>query len=209
MLDLLRLDLQFFAEPPAPADPPATPPADPPTDPNPQGNEPGGNEPPTEKTFTQKELNAIAAKESKSAIEKFLKDNGFTDFNNAKEGMAKFKEWNESQKTEAQKQAEKLQEIEGTNTNLSKENTTLKAQLAAVTNGVHADFTDDVVALAERQVTDEIDINQAIKNVVEKYPHFKGQAQEQNQGPTFSNNNFQRQTGSVDPFVAALGLKQS
>ena len=80
----LKLDLQTFSEdstPPVEPTPPAEP-ATPPTEP----------EPPA-KTFTQDDVNSVAAKEAKKAQEKLLKQLGITDFENAKEGMQKFQQW--------------------------------------------------------------------------------------------------------------------
>lgn len=126
----------------------------------------------TEKTFTQKDVNNIAAREAKSAQEKLLKDLGISDFNSAKEGMQKFQEWQDAQKTEAQKQQEELTKLNDNNANLQNENRTLKAQLSAMKLGVNSESIEDVVALAERQVSDEVTLEDAIKSVIEKYPHF-------------------------------------
>jgi uncharacterized Ntn-hydrolase superfamily protein len=79
------------------------------------------------KTFTQDEVNSIAAKEAKKAQEKFLKQLGFDDFKNAKDGFSKYKEWMDSQKLEAEKQSEQLQLLQFDLENTSNENATLKA----------------------------------------------------------------------------------
>ena len=62
-----------------------------------------------EKLFRQEDVNNIVAREAKKAQEKLLKQLGIDDFDSAKEGLEKFREWQESQKTEAEKQAEQLQ----------------------------------------------------------------------------------------------------
>lgn len=194
---LLKLDLQTFSEPPAPTEPEGvttgvvgspTPPVEaPPT------------EPPAEpsKTFTQDDVNAIATKQARAAQEKMLKQLGIEDFDNAKEGMKKFHEWQESQKTEAEKQAEVLKEFETKTGTLSSENATLKAQLSALKAGVKAESADDVVALAERLVNDDTDIDAAIASVIEKYPHFSQATQEEppagESKPQFSSGQHQKQ----------------
>lgn len=175
---LMKLDLQRHADdnPPggaAPGD--QTPPSG---DNNPPPG--GGNEQP--KTFTQDELNGIAAKEAKKAQEKLLKQLGIEDFENAKEGMKKFQEWQESQKTEAQKQQDQLQNLETNFKTVSEENTSLKAQVSAMKAGVNAESLEDVVTLAKTMVSDEVSMDDAIAKVVEKYPHFKGEAQQEQQG---------------------------
>jgi hypothetical protein len=181
----LRLDLQFFAEGGEGGQS---------SNPTPAGDGGQGQQPqdppkqqePT-KTFTQEDVNNIVAKEAKKAQEKLLKQLGIEDFNSAKEGLQKFKEWQESQKTEAQKQAERLQKLESDYNTISQENASLKAQIAAMKAGVHADYVEDVVILAQRLVNDDTTIDDAIAKVVEKYPHFKeAQQQQQDQKPQFS-----------------------
>lgn len=158
-----------------------------------------------EKVFKQEDVNKIAAKESKKATEKLLKDLGIDDFDNAKDGLAKFKEWQDSQKTEAEKQAEALKTLESDKTSLSNENSSLKAQISAMKQGVIAESVEDVIALSERLVDDETTIDDAIKQVIEKYPHFAGK-QEESQSPqivTPGNPNGGSNKES-DPFTAKL-----
>ena len=188
---LLKLDLQTFAEPPAPEETP-----------------PGGGEPPVPpKSFSQDDVNAIATKQAREAQEKMLKQLGIEDFDNAKEGMKKFQEWQESQKTEAEKQTEALKNFEKQNGTLSNENETLKASLSALKAGVLADSVPDVVTLAKTMLSDEVDMDAAIAAVVEKYPHFAQAAQEEtgDSKPKFSNGQHQTQPPSdADKWLAAF-----
>src|SRR5690606_15359379 len=101
------------------------------------------------KTFTQDDVNNLVAREVKKAQEKRLKQLGIEDFNSAKEGMQRFREWQESQKTEAEKQAEQLQKLQEQSQTLAAENEQLKAKLAAVQAGVDPNSIDDVVVLAK------------------------------------------------------------
>ncbi|WP_153124664.1 hypothetical protein [Peribacillus tepidiphilus] len=161
-----------------------------------QGGE-GQGQTGSEKTFTQEDVNNIVAKEAKKAQEKLLKQLGIEDFNSAKEGLQKFKEWQDTQKTEAQKQAERLQKLETDFNTISEENASLKAQIAAMKAGVHADYVEDVVILAQRLVNDDTAIDDAIAKVVEKYPHFKeAQQQHQDPKPQFSVGTHQKQGSS-------------
>lgn len=147
------------------------------------------------KTFTQEDVNNFVAKEAKKAQEKLLKQLGVEDFQNAKEGMAKFKEWQESQKTEAEKQAERLQELENNYSTASEENASLKAQISAMKAGVKAESVEDVVILAQRLVTDEVDMDAAIKQVVERYPQFgAGQEDGDPEKPQWTPGQHKRQT---------------
>lgn len=158
------------------------------------------------KTFTQDDVNNLVAREVKKAQEKLLKQLGIEDFNSAKEGMQRFREWQESQKTEAEKQAERLKELEESSQALANENETLKAQLAALEAGVNPDSVADVVVLAKNMVSDDLDMKGAIQKVLEKYPHFKASAEE-GQKPTFTTGEHKK-PGAVDSFVAALGLNK-
>lgn len=131
------------------------------------------------KTFTQDQVNGIVTKESRSAIEKTLKELGFEDFDNAKDGVQAYKEWQESQKTEQQKIAEQLESIKGEKTTIEQQYADLQAENLALKTGVIADSVEDVVALAKVKVTDEKDIETAIKEVVEKYPNFIAKVEEE------------------------------
>ncbi|WP_199425764.1 hypothetical protein [Thermaerobacillus caldiproteolyticus] len=194
----LRLNLQFFASDDGGAaqnsggDPNGgnTPNGEPSNPPNNQSNN-------QTKTFTQEDVQNIVAREAKKAQEKLLKQLGIEDFNSAKEGLQKFKEWQESQKTEAQKQAERLQQLEQQFTAVQQEKEALAAQLAAVKAGVHADYVEDVVVLAQRLVDDDTTMEDAIAKVLEKYPHFKeAQQQQEPPKPQFSAGQHQKLNGS-------------
>lgn len=133
-----------------------------------QGNE---DEKPA-KTFTQEQVNGIVTKESRSAIEKTLKELGFDDFDNAKDGVEAYKEWQESQKTEQEKIADELESIKSEKSTIEQQYDNLQAENLALKTGVIADSVEDVVALAKVKVTDDKDMETAIKEVVEKYPNF-------------------------------------
>ena len=199
---LLPLNLQFFAEGGESGDQAPV-------------NEPGGQEQ-TEQTvtdtvqkseerlFRQEDLNNIVAREVKKTQEKLLKELGIDDFENAKEGLQKFREWQESQKTEQEKLQETLQKFQADNETLAGENANLKAQLAAVKQGVKAESVEDVIALAERLVNDETTIDDAIKQVIEKYPHFaESVSEEEEQKPKFTTGQHTK-ADNGDSFVKAL-----
>ncbi|MGF3141263.1 hypothetical protein ACQV2S_01180 [Facklamia sp. P13064] len=124
-------------------------------------------------SFSQEDVNNVVARETKKATENLLKELGIEDFENAKDGLQKFREWKNSQKTEAEKQSEKLQAAITDKEQIAEENSTLKAQISAYKLGVKDDSLEDVIQLAKAKVTDDITIDDAIKQVVEKYPHFK------------------------------------
>ena len=81
----------------------------------------------SEKTFTQDEVNALLKKERKKIPDK--------------EELKAFKEWQESQKTETQKQSEFNQKL----TDTTNENISLKQENQVLRSGVNADDVDYVV----------------------------------------------------------------
>ena len=111
-----------------------------------------------------------------------LKSLGYDKVDDLKEVLNTVKEAEEANKSDLEKANEQL---ESKNTTISElENTvkTLQATNAALGLGVKADSVDDVIALATRQVDEETDIDQAIKNVIEKYPNFSETAEVEENG---------------------------
>ena len=140
--------------------------------------------------FTQEDVNNIVARESKKATEKLLKDLGIENFDNAKDGLAKFREWQEAQKTDQEKKDEAITNLTGQNETYKSENETLKAQIEALKLGVHSESIEDVILLAKKNVSEEVTIAEAIKGVMEKYPQFgenKEAKKEESKKPTIVN----------------------
>ena len=211
----LKLDLQFFAEPgdstesnsgdqngtdpgQQQQDPGAdTSPATPHANNTPPANKGGSND----NLFTQEDVNNLIARETKKVQEKIIKQLGVEDFDTAKEGMEKFREWQESQKTEQERQQEQFNKLKQNYESVQAEKEKLVAQVSAMKAGVHADSVEDVVVLANALVSDEVTIDEAIKQVTTKYPHFLAQQQQQQEEdqqqdgrekPRFSNGQHQK-----------------
>jgi hypothetical protein len=182
------------------------------------GNEPnqggaGGNEPNQggeggAELFkgTQQDVNNIVARETKKAQEKLLKEFGFEDFEGAKDGIEKYRQHLESQKSEGEKQTEALQKATNKNDELTKENDSLKSQLSALKAGVSPDSLDDVIALAQNYLSDDVGFEDAIKKVVEKYPQFAGGDQGGSGKGTFRTNQSNQGGGAsgLDPVAEAF-----
>lgn len=161
------------------------------------------------RTFSQEEVNGLVAKESKKAQEKIFKSLGFEDIKSAKEGFEKLKAWEDSQKSESEKSAEALNAKEQELAKALSDNKTLSAQLSALKQGVTADSVDDVIALSERLVSDEVSIDDAIKQILTKYPQFgtKQEQDEEKPKPTFAtvgNPTAASVGGEVDPFQSII-----
>lgn len=140
---------------------------------NPIDGEGEGTEtnPTEEKTFTQEEVNRMikdrVAREKKGQL--------------SKEELKAYKDWKESQKTEAQKQSEALSNAEAKAKAEEERANTLEAKVTCLSKGVIADSVDDVVILAKALVSEEATMEQAIDKVIEKYPSFKGEQQKSNE----------------------------
>ncbi|MFX3735729.1 hypothetical protein ACJBQW_11365, partial [Streptococcus suis] len=59
-------------------------------------------------TFSQEDVNRVGKKEHKTGYAKAIKDLGFADGESAKEALKAYEDWQESQKTEADKLTELL-----------------------------------------------------------------------------------------------------
>ncbi|HEM4727797.1 TPA: hypothetical protein U1049_000299 [Streptococcus suis] len=139
-----------------------------------------------EKTFSQEDVNRVGKKEHKSGYAKAIKDLGFADVESAKEALKAYEDWQESQKTEADKQTELLASKDRELASALDANKRLEAKLSALTQGVNAESVDDVIALSERLVNEDTTIDEAIKQVVGKYPQFATTPNTTEKKPTFT-----------------------
>lgn len=127
-----------------------------------------------EKTFTQKELDAIV----KQRLERQAKGQP------TKEEMDAFHKWQDSQKTAEQLSAEKISAAESGRAEAEKKLAAAEAKCCAFSKGVSAEAVDDVIALAMAKVSDDMPIEKAIEAVIAKYPSFCTAKSEQPRGIT-------------------------
>ena len=128
---------------------------------------------PEEKTFTQTDVDKLIqeriTREKKNQL--------------SKDELKAYNDWKESQKTEEEKKNEALTNAEKARLAAEERANSLEAKVTCLSKGVIATSVDDVVILAKAMVTEEITIDKAIDKVLEKYPSFKGeQQQEENKG---------------------------
>ena len=128
-----------------------------------------------EKTFTQAEVDNLL----KERVARLKKEQP------SKEELKAYNDWKESQKTEEEKKNEALTNAEKARLAAEEKATALEAKVTCLSKGVVADSVDDVVVLAKAMVTDELNIEQAIDKVLEKYPSFKGEQQQQEENKGF------------------------
>lgn len=157
----------------------------------------------TPKTFTQEDVSGLVAKETKKAQEKMLKQLGITDFSTAKEGMQKYNEWVESQKTDQQRKEDELATYQTQAQQAEEKAALLESKLAAFELNVNADDLEDVLVLAKAKNKD--DIKEAIAEVIARYPHFTTQpANEDTPAPKFTNGRHKKDSPDTDEFVRTL-----
>lgn len=125
------------------------------------------NEDTEEKTFTQADVDKLI--KERLAREKKGQP--------SKEDLKAFKEWQDNQKTNEQKNAEKITAAETKVKEAEERANTLEAKVSALSKGVKADSVDDVITLAKAMVDDDTPIDKAIDKVLKKYPSFKGEQQ--------------------------------
>ena len=152
------------------------------------------------KTFTQEELDKIV----KERVARAKKDQP------SKEELEAFKQWQESQKTEEEKKNEALTNAETARVAAEERALLAETKVTCLSKGVVATSIDDVVILAKAMVNDDLTMEQAIDKVLEKYPSFKGEKeqQEQNQnGFIIGANNKKQKVNPNDAIARAFGIK--
>lgn len=140
---------------------------------SPANNGSGDDDDDDEKLIPQWKVNKLVTREVREAQEKLLKELGIEDFNSAKEGLQKFREWQDAQKSREEKQLEQFKKMEQQLGEFQTENVKLKAQIAALKAGVKSDSLEDVIVLANNLVNEDTSIDEAIQKVLKKYPQFK------------------------------------
>lgn len=164
---------------------------------NPEGGE-GSEEGEEPKTFTQEELDAIV----KDRIARAKKGQP------SKEELKAFNDWKESQKTEEEKRNEALTNAEQAKIAAEERALLAETKVTCLSKGVVASSVDDVVTLAKAMVTEEVTIEQAIDKVLEKYPSFKGEQQQQEpQGFKIGANSQNQKENPNDALARAFGNK--
>lgn len=180
------IGLQFFAEPnggdPAGGDPNGGDPEDPE-----EGN--GGSD----KTFTQDEVNKLAAKEKRKGRNSPMRELGLDPED--KDAVKNLKAILEAQKTEKEKQDGELKKAQDT---ASKETTRANAaerKLKVLMAGCQKDYVDEVTTLAAAKVDDDTTFDDALEEVKKKFPSMFGEDDENQDKGTGHGQGHRRQKG--------------
>lgn len=92
------------------------------------------------------------------------------------EELAEFRKWQESQKSDAEKNAAAISKAEKAREAAEAKAASAELKLTAMKQGVTAEALDDVIALAKTKISDKVTAEQAIEDIVKKYPSFAGTA---------------------------------
>lgn len=131
----------------------------------------------SKKVFTQEEVSRMMAKEKREGKLSVLKELGVEDVKNAKEGLKKYQEYLDSQKTEAEKAQAEVQRLAEEKAELEKKAQLADIQVSALKNGIKADFLDDAIILAQNKKTDAMSYDDIFNELKQSYPNFAGTVQ--------------------------------
>lgn len=139
-----------------------------------QNNNPdnsSNNEP--ERVFTQAELNKLLKSEKEKSKAALLKELGVSDFNTAKDGLAKYLQSVEDSKSDLQKaqeaNAQMSEELKEKNGKVA----FLQASFDAISCGVNPTVVSDIIPIVLAKVTEENDVKSVIEDM-KKNPAFSG-----------------------------------
>lgn len=131
----------------------------------------------TVKTFTQEEVNRMMAKEKREGKLSVLKELGVEDVKNAKDGLKRYQDYLDSQKTEAEKAQAEVQRLAQEKAELEEKARMADIQVAALKNGIKADFLEDAIILAQNKKTDDMTYDDIFNELKQSYPSFAGTVQ--------------------------------
>lgn len=169
MLENLRLKLQFFAE------------GEGDQDPNNSGNntnDENGEKKDGEdsKTYTDKELQAMMAKEKKqgknAGKNELMKELGIENLAEFKKNLEDFNKYQEDKKTESEKQNDKLNSANSDKTKAEQRAKVAEAKLDAIKNGVNPKYVDDVISIALNKVDDDNTLEDVIEGMKETHKFY-------------------------------------
>lgn len=164
-------------------------------------------------TFSQDDLNRVGAKEKANGRKSILKELGFDDEKSAKDAMTKFKEWQASQQSEAEKIQNKINQAESSKTAAEQRAQAAESKLEIIKAGGNAKFVDDIMALVNIRVNDSTDFDKALESVKKDHPSFFGAENSGDSGTGGSlnrqNNNRNNQTQGIGERLAKDRLKNT
>lgn len=165
-------------------------------------------------TFSQDDLNRVGAKEKANGRKSMLKELGFDDEKSAKDAMTKFKEWQASQKSEAEKIQDKINAADSAKSAAEQRAQAAESKLEIIKAGGNAQFVDDIMALISIRVNDSTDFKTALEAVKKEHPSFFSAGSNSGDSGTGGslnrqNNNRSNQTQGIGERLAKSRLKNT
>lgn len=157
--EILPFNLQFFAEPDSGKE------FDDESEPDDENGEPDQDDSGVEKTFTQKEVNAMMAKEKRQGKNSVLKNLGFGSEEDAKKAFNLLKALTDSQKTDEQKVIEEKDEVAKDKDKAEERAIKAENKLACLMAGVSKDCIDDVLAIASAKVDEDNELSDVLEDM--------------------------------------------
>lgn len=124
------------------------------------------------KTFTQEDINRIAAKEKAEGRRALLKELGIEDTEDSRNAIKNYLAQQDSQKSDLQKANERASKAEKAKADAEANAQAIQRKYDALAAGAKADTIDDLMALASIKVNDKTDFKSALEQVKKAYPVF-------------------------------------
>lgn len=153
-------------------------------DPNQQGtqNNQQQNNQQQSTQYTQEQINTMMANEKRTARQALLKSLGIElkEGEKYEDAIKRVKGTLDAGKTQAQLDAEAKTKAEGERDEANKKVSALETKVAALSAGVKPESLDDVITLAQAQVFAGKTLEDALKELKEKYPVLFGESDKNN-----------------------------
>lgn len=169
---------------------------------DPKGGDPRNNPPGEQnrgaRTFTQEEVNRMMRDEKESAKKSLLRELGVDDAKTAKEGLAKYREILDKDKTDAERAKEGLAVETKAKGEAERRALLAEAKVEALSAGCNPTYLDDLITLATSRVTEDKDLSAVIKEMKgdQKYKTFFGTDHEPEDKGTGGGGGYRRKQGS-------------
>lgn len=149
--------------------------------------------------YTQEQINTMMANEKRTARQALLKSLGIElkEGEKYEDAIKRVKGTLDAGKTQAQLDAEAKTKAEGERDEANKKVSSLETKVAALSAGVKPESLDDVITLAQAQVFAGKTLEDALKNLKEKYPVLFGEA-DKNNGTGNPNNPARNKSGNTE-----------
>lgn len=163
-----------------------------------EGGSNGSNDS-SNKTFTQEDVNRIAAREKQQGIAAALKALGFDTSEDAKKAIDAWRKAEEDQKTETQRANEAKEAAEKAKTDADNKASFAEHKFAVVEAGAKPSNAEDIVLLATAKMNDSTDFNAAVELVKKAYPTlFESESDSKKKGTGGASNPARKDSANDD-----------